>query len=54
MFYCDPCADKHGWPETFSKSGGNCEMCGKRAVCNDCPSSALPESKTKKEKKESA
>lgn len=43
MFYCDPCADKHNWPQTMFKSLGTCEMCGaKQQVCNDTPSSRLP------------
>lgn len=42
MFYCHPCAKKNKWPETLSQSYGTCEMCQKKAVCNDRPSSLLP------------
>jgi DNA-directed RNA polymerase subunit RPC12/RpoP len=35
MFYCDPCAEEKGWPESFHKTHGTCEVCGKTAVCND-------------------
>jgi hypothetical protein len=43
MFYCDPCAEANRWPESFlSKSVGPCEVCGRRRVCNDVPSSQLP------------
>jgi hypothetical protein len=43
MFYCQRCATRHKWPESFSQSYGPCEMCGKVAVCNDVPSSWLPD-----------
>lgn len=42
MFYCDPCAETLGYPESLSKSRGSCECCGKGAICNDRPSSSLP------------
>lgn len=43
MFYCNKCGEKRGWPtDTLFKSGGACEICGKRAVCNDVPSKYLP------------
>ena len=42
MFYCDPCKDEKGYPESFSKSSGKCEICDQIAVCNDVPSSRLP------------
>ena len=45
MFYCDPCAERYHWPRSVFKSEGRCEMCGKGAVCNDVPSSALPSTK---------
>ena len=48
MFYCDPCAKKNEWQEGFMKSRGPCEICGRVALCNDVPSSALPDPKTKK------
>ena len=44
MFYCNDCAEITGWPDTvLAKSKGPCEMCGRMALCNDCPSSALPD-----------
>lgn len=43
MFYCDPCAKKHWYPESIGKSCGPCELCGKDALCNEVPSSRLPE-----------
>ena len=42
MFFCDPCATKNKWPNSFHKSAGRCEVCGKASVCNDMPSSHLP------------
>lgn len=42
MFFCDTCAEKNKWPQSWSKSGGRCEVCGKTAVCNDIPSKELP------------
>lgn len=42
MFYCDKCADKYGYPETWFKSHGKCETCDEVAVCNDTPSKFLP------------
>lgn len=41
MFYCDACADEHGYPQTLGKSYGNCECCGMQRRCNDRPSSLL-------------
>ena len=42
MFYCDDCRKKKAWPESFSRSLGKCEICGKVAACNDVSSSQLP------------
>jgi hypothetical protein len=42
MFYCDPCRVRKEWPETLSRSTGPCEICGKTALCHDCPSEYLP------------
>jgi hypothetical protein len=42
MFYCNPCAEECGWPQTMAKSSGRCEVCEKGAVCNDLPSRLLP------------
>jgi hypothetical protein len=41
MFYCEPCRKARAWPQSFSGSYGKCEICGRRAVCHDTPSSAL-------------
>ncbi len=52
MFYCDKCADKKGWPkDTLMKSSGSCEICNKRAVCNDLPSKYLPPEKESKKQR---
>lgn len=45
MFYCDDCAKKCEWPESFGRSTGPCEICGQVRVCNDLPSSQLPDRK---------
>lgn len=43
MFYCDPCAKSRNWPyPTLARSVGTCEICNKRATCNDRPSRLLP------------
>jgi hypothetical protein len=42
MFFCDPCMNKNKWPNSLSKSHGNCEVCGNSARCNDVPSKYLP------------
>lgn len=42
MFFCDPCAEKHGWPVSMMTSYGQCEICRKAAACNDVPSRLLP------------
>lgn len=49
MFYCEKCRVERGWPESFGKSHGPCEICHTVAVCNDIPSRALPEPKRKPE-----
>lgn len=51
MFFCDTCAVERGWPGSWSKSAGPCEICGKTAVCNDVPSRYLPLPKPQKEEK---
>ena len=43
MFYCDVCRGKYAWPDSLCKSIGPCEMCGVTAMCNDVPSSLLPD-----------
>lgn len=48
MFYCDECAKKNKYPESFSKSKGKCELCGEEKICNDVPCSALPDSPVNK------
>lgn len=45
MFYCEKCADKNDWPATPFQSYGKCETCGKPGLCNDRPSSLLPDPK---------
>lgn len=47
MFYCDPCRDQRGWPDSIFKSRGKCEVCRTVAVCNDVPSKYLPLPKEK-------
>jgi len=42
VFYCDECRKAKDWPESIGKSVGKCEMCEKKAVCNDVPSRLLP------------
>lgn len=42
MFYCDPCAIAKGWPQTFLRSHGKCEVCGTAAECSSMRSSDLP------------
>ena len=42
MFYCDDCRKEKGWPVSFMRSFGACEMCSHQAVCFDVPSGALP------------
>ena len=42
MFYCNDCADKYEYPQTFFKSDGKCECCDKKKVCNEMQSSRLP------------
>jgi len=46
MFYCNNCADKNGYPKSFFKSYGSCEICNETAVCNNYKSSLLPERTT--------
>lgn len=43
MFYCEACRLRNGWPESFCRSRGLCEMCDAPAVCYDVPSSRLPD-----------
>ena len=47
MFFCEKCRVKKQWPESFGKSVGPCEVCGKVELCNDVPSGALPLPKKK-------
>ena len=42
MYYCDECASEKDWPITHARSLGTCELCKKRANCNDRISSLLP------------
>lgn len=51
MFYCDECRRKYKWPESIiMKSRGLCEMCHRPALCNDVPSSRLPDTKPQDKK----
>lgn len=50
MFYCDKCRVENEWPAEFSQSRGPCEVCGKSALCNDVPSSWLPDRKPARNK----
>lgn len=43
MFFCGPCREVNGWPESLSRSHGTCEVCDRPAVCFDVPSSRLPD-----------
>lgn len=38
MFYCDECAEEKGYRISFIRSVGPCEICKKKAICNDVPS----------------
>jgi len=43
MFYCNKCGKEKDWPtNTFLTSIGACEICGKKARCNDISSKQLP------------
>lgn len=42
MFYCKECGHKYAWPDGILKSLGSCEVCGKKAICSDVPSTRLP------------
>lgn len=42
IFFCEPCRKARGWPESMSRSSGNCEVCDSYAVCFDVPSYQLP------------
>ena len=50
MFYCEECRVKNEWPESISRSTGNCEVCGDGRLCYDRPSSQLPMKKNESEK----
>lgn len=41
MFFCDICAEKNSYPQSFSKSYGPCEICHKTAECSDVSSRHL-------------
>lgn len=44
MFYCRACGEARKWPTYggIGRSLGMCEICQKRAICWDVPSSRLP------------
>lgn len=52
MFYCDPCAKEHGYPETIMRSYGQCEICDESAVCNSRASALLPLSRKAKDRQQ--
>lgn len=41
MFYCDPCKEVNGWPESMFKSYGPCEECGQTGCCHEVASTIL-------------
>ncbi len=43
MFYCESCREAKGWPESFGRSRGPCEVCGKVRDCHDVATKSLPE-----------
>ena len=47
MFYCEKCREKNQWPESFGRSRGRCEVCGKTADCHDVASRLLSGEKGK-------
>lgn len=51
MFYCEQCAEKNYYPVSILKSNGKCEICGATAVCNDVPSSQLPQGQKEDKRK---
>lgn len=54
MFFCDECRVKNNWPESWFKSTGPCEVCGRTRVCNEIHSSQLPPVPTEEEEEEEA
>lgn len=42
MFVCSSCCQANGWPETYFRSRGACEECGRQADCSSIPSALLP------------
>jgi len=46
MFYCEECARINEYPKSMTQSYGVCELCGVHRLCNDVPSSRLPQPKT--------
>lgn len=47
MFYCNPCGETRGWPQSLMQSRGTCELCGQLKTCNHVQSSMLPLPKVK-------
>lgn len=41
MFYCEPCREKNGWPETRLASLVECGACGKTTDCYNHPATAM-------------
>lgn len=46
MFYCEPCRIENDWPDAITKSFGTCEMCDRRDLCHDRPTSSLPQDRS--------
>jgi hypothetical protein len=46
MFICTPCCKASGLHERLAKSAGQCEVCLVYTVCDDWPSSQIPEGVT--------
>lgn len=42
MFFCEPCRERHNWPDSLTTSLGECELCNQHAVCWSVPSRHLP------------
>lgn len=45
MRYCSQCAARMRWPTAGSPRLAQCELCGRRVLCYDTPSEALPKTR---------
>lgn len=43
MYYCDPCAQKNRYPESWYKVNTICELCGQDTTCNMVDKSHIPQ-----------